>query len=127
MWDPALRSIRRSTGRLGFDGNATNDKSAVARDLAVEWMVVFTLDDSVPLVDGKIVGSACCMQTAAVLDVIIRRNQPSSNPVAPVFAGGVDERRALFDARVSVGGFGAYVVGEQPVTLELEFDGNLAG
>ena len=124
--DHALSPI---TGRptAGF-WSSYNAKSAVARDLAVEWMVVFTLDDSVPLVDGKIVGSACCMQDSSGLDVIDSTQSNVFKPGAPCLDATLTrDARCLTRASLSADS-GAYVVKEnQPVTLELEFDGNPRG
>ena len=121
--DHALSPI---TGRptRGF-WSSYNAKAAVSRPLAVEWRVVFTLDASVPLVDGKIVGEACCMEDDAGMDVLDATQSGAFTAGAPCLDATLTRDATCLLRAALTADDGANVVKERDlVTLTLEFDGN---
>jgi hypothetical protein len=120
--DHALSPI---TGRptAGF-WTSYNSKATVSRQLSVEWMVEFPIDNSVPLVDGQLVGSVCCMQDKSGLDVL-HATAGTFVPGAPCLdATLARDTSCLLSAKLTADN-GLNVIKEsEAVSLTLEFDGN---
>ena len=121
-------ALNPTTGRPGPGFWSTyNSKSLVARQLSVEWRVSFTVDNTVPLVDGPIQGTACCMEDKSGNDVL------SATPGtfvlgSPCLNATMRRDTNCLKAATLTADNGMFVIKEnEPVTLKLDFDGEPRG
>ena len=121
-------SISPVTGRptSGF-WSSYNAKALVARELSVEWKVTFPVDDTLPLIDGVLTGTACCMQDKSGLDVLHATKGTFVAGAPCLDAVLARDTSCLLRAALTADN-GEFVVKEnQPVSLTLEFEGNPRG
>ena len=121
-------SISPVTGRptSGF-WSSYNAKALVARELSVEWKVTFPVDDTLPLIDGVLTGTACCMQDKSGLDVL-HANKGTFVAGAPCLDAVLTRDTSCLLRAALTADNGEFVVKEnQPVSLTLEFEGNPRG
>uniref|UniRef100_A0A7S0PRR7 Uncharacterized protein n=4 Tax=Ostreococcus mediterraneus TaxID=1486918 RepID=A0A7S0PRR7_9CHLO len=99
-----------------------NAKALIARELSVDWIVQFTVDDTLPFADGAITGSACCMQDKTGADVVTPLTPGQFTEGSPCLAATLQRDTTCLISAAMTADNGENVIKEaQALTLALTF------